>query len=126
MLLALTRARHIIEPFIHPDDFDQVLPSRDRNNCTFIKAVEVPIQLQDPNGEILNAANFTSCRNFVKTSQVHPGESILHRSSGMDVDFYDKLAEAGEGTCVPQGQGCTRIEVRFKTPRRIAEALRIQ
>lgn len=126
MVLALTRARHVIEPFIHPDDLSMVLPGRDKNNTTFIKAVEIPIQLQDSTGEILNAANFTSCRNFVKTSQVHPGESILHRSSAMDIDFYDKLAEAGEGVSVPAGQGCTRIEVRFKSPRRIAEALRIR
>ncbi len=123
MVHALTLARHIVELFVHPDDVRLILPGRDKDNATFIKSVECPIQIQDRDGEILNASHFTACRNFVKPSQIFPGQSVCHRSSGMDLAFYDKLAEAGEGECIPDGVGCTRIEVRFKSPRRLGEAI---
>jgi len=123
LLTALTILRFLLAQFVHPDDVRLILPSRDVDNDAHIVTVECPLQLQDPGAEMLLAAHLSDFRNFVKTPRVYPGESILFRSSGMDVCIYDKAAETKEGSAVPEGIHCTRVEVRFKTARRLLEAL---
>lgn len=91
MILALTLVRNLVKFLVHPDDHHLILPGREQGNNGFIRGVECPLQLQDPENELLLAAHFTSCRHFQKASLIFPGESICHRSSGLDLAFYDKL-----------------------------------
>ena len=123
MVMALTILRFLVAPLVHTNDVRLILPGRDEDNDAYIKAIECPLQFQDPGSELLLAAHLSGCRNFTKASQIYPGESILHRSTGLDLAIYDKLAESKVGECLPAGVPCTRVEVRFKTPRRLLEAL---
>jgi hypothetical protein len=123
LLMALMILRFLLAQFVHPDDVRLLLPGREEDNDAHIVGVECPVQLQDPGAEMLFAAHLSDCRNFVKTPRLYPGESIQFRSSGMDMSIYYKLAEVKEGSSVPEGIPCTRVEVRFKTARRLLEAL---
>ncbi|RYD85939.1 MAG: hypothetical protein EOP84_00730, partial [Verrucomicrobiaceae bacterium] len=122
-LMAFTILRFLIAPLVHPDDIRLILPGRDEDNDSYIRAIECPLQFQDPGAELLLAAHLSGCRNFTRASQIYPGESVLHRSSGLDLAIYDKLAESKLGDSLPVAVPCTRVEVRFKTPRRLLEAL---
>ena len=123
MVLGLTWARHLVATLVHPDDVRLILPGRDKDNGGFIRSVECPVQLQDPNNELLLAAHLTACRNFQKPPILVPGEYVCHRSSGLDLKFYDKVKESAEGFALPTEAGCTRIEAAFRTGRRLGEAL---
>lgn len=123
MVMALTILRFLIAPLVHPDDVRLILPGRDEDNDSYIRAIECPLQFQDPGAELLLAAHLSGCRNFTRASQIYPGESVLHRSSGLDLAIYDKLAESKLGDSLPVDVPCTRVEVRFKTPRRLLEGL---
>ena len=119
MTTAFTILRFLIEPLVHPGDVRLVLPSREEDNDAFLQSIECPIQLQDPEAELLLAAHLSGCSNFTKAPRIFPGESVLFRSTGLDVSIYDKAAEAKVGTPVPEGIPSTRVELRFKTPRRL-------
>ena len=125
LVLALTLLRHIVKVFVHPEDHHLILPGRTPRNSGYIHAIEIPVQIVDAQSELLLAAHLTACKNFTKTSQLFPGESITHRSSGLDIAFYDKVLESKDGQPVPTGYGVTRIEARFRNPKRFAESIRL-
>ncbi len=123
MTLAFTILRSMIDPLVYKDDTRLILPGLDEDNFSHISSIECPLQFQDPRSELLLASHLSACRNFRKTSQIFPGESVHHKSSEVELIFYDKLAESRADSCVPENIPCTRVEVRFPSSRRLLSAL---
>lgn len=120
LALALTRLKHFVGKVTSPGGHHLVVPGVGQDNSSYIKSVELMIQIVDPRHRFLRATHQMAVTFQHKAPLVVWGESTRFVQDATDFSIYDKIA-ALKGSC-PNPLGCaqTRVECFIKDPVRLA------
>lgn len=123
--MALTILHRLVGQNVTPATRERILPGMGLGNRGYIGMIEITVQMHDPGSRILLASHSAKYPKVRKPSGIYYGQSTKIDGDEQSLSIYDKGSEMK----IPKGNSkgfpdsTTRIERRYRTGRRLAQAM---